>query len=56
MTIDQRLLNAYLEYSGEQVRAGILNCARWEEAMLSGKSIEDFMRDELAEAGRAVPE
>lgn len=56
MTIDEQLLEAYLDYSGHQVRAGVLNCARWEAAMANGTTLEQFMRDELADAGIEVPE
>jgi hypothetical protein len=55
VTTDQRLLDAYFEYATEQVRAGILNCARWERAMLADVSLEQFMIDELRVAGR-LPE
>ena len=56
MSIDQRLMEAYGDHAEQQVRAGILTCRRWEEAMLAGVSLEQWMRDELAEAGIEVPE
>jgi hypothetical protein len=55
MSIDPRLMEAYGDHAEQQVRAGILTCRRWEEAMLAGVSLEQWMRDELAEAGVEVP-
>jgi hypothetical protein len=55
VSIDPRILDAYRDYAGEQVGAGILTCRRWEEAMLAGTSIAQWMVDELRTAGR-LPE
>lgn len=53
--IDQRLLDAYLDYSGDLARRGILSHAL-DVKILDGKTLEQSMREELAEAGIEVPE
>lgn len=55
MSIDPRIMDAYLDLSGEQARRGILRCGAWEAALLSGESVEALMIRELREAGR-LPE
>ena len=54
--IDQRIMDAYLGWSADMSRRGILDCARWEQAMADGKTVEQYMRDVLAEDGLLPPE
>lgn len=51
MTIDQRLLDAYLDYSGEQARQGILDCSLTDQ-VAEDTSLEQRMREQLQAAGR----
>lgn len=49
--IDQRVLEAYLDYSGDQARRFIIECDQPEE----GETVEQWMLRNLRAAGR-LPE
>lgn len=51
MTIDQELMEAYLDYGEDMVRRGMLDC----EMPHDDEAVEDWMRRKLREAGREVP-
>lgn len=51
MSIDQTLMDAYLDYGEDMVRRGIIDC----EMPGDDESVEDWMRRKLREAGREVP-
>lgn len=53
--IDQELLEQYLEHSGRLARAGILNCGGFDAAMADGKTVKQYMREELERTGRLIP-
>lgn len=53
--IDEELLDRYLEYSGRMARAGILDCGAWDEAMASGKSVEQYMCEALERDAQMTP-
>ncbi len=56
MSIDQRIMRAYLDLSWEErAQAGVHLCSRWEEAVLSDEPIEEYMVRELRASGR-LPE
>lgn len=52
MTIDQRLMDAYLDYVQSPAMSGLLDC----EMPREDESVEDWMRRKLREAGQEVPE